>query len=132
MFTAASEEAPPLSTCQVFLSCWAPNTSDITYSWRREGTVDFNGEGLSLFSNGQVLSVALGPGDKDVAFTCVASNPVSWDRTTVTPWESCHQEAGMPKAGRQCVRDYDASGLSLTLPSMLQPPGRPPTRMCYW
>ena len=77
--------------------------------------MDFNGEVHSHFSNGQVLSVSLGLGDKDVAFTCIASNPVSWDMTTVTPWESCHHEAGMPMTSRQCLRDHDASGLSLTL-----------------
>lgn len=132
MFTAAAEETQPLNTCQVFLSCWAPNISDITYSWRREGTVDFNGEVRSHFSNGQVLSVSLGLGDKDVAFTCIASNPVSWDMTTVTPWESCHHEAGMLMTSRQSLRDHGVSGLSLTLSSMLQPPGRPPTRTCYW
>lgn len=130
VFTAATEEAQPLNTCQVFLSCWAPNVSDITYSWRREGTVDFNGEVLSRFSNGQVLSVSLGLGDKDVAFTCIASNPVSRAMAAVTPWESCHHEAGMARTGRHCLRDYGASGLSLTVPSMLQPLGRPPTRMC--
>lgn len=64
--------------------------------------MDFNGELHSLFSNGQVLSVSLGLGDKDVAFTCIVSNPVSWDMTTVTPWESCHHEAGMPRTSRQC------------------------------
>lgn len=103
VFTAAAEETQPLNTCQVFLSCWAPNISDITYSWRREGTVDFNGEVRSHFSNGQVLSVSLGLGDKDVAFTCIASNPVSWDMTTVTPWESCHHEAASGKASYKDV-----------------------------
>lgn len=95
--------------------------------------MDFNRELHSLFSDGQVISVSLGLGDKNVAFTCIASNPVSWDMTTVTPWESCHHEAGMPRTNRQCLKDYGAaSGLTLTLLSMLQPPGRPPTRMCYW
>uniref|UniRef100_A0A8D2B3Z6 Ig-like domain-containing protein n=1 Tax=Sciurus vulgaris TaxID=55149 RepID=A0A8D2B3Z6_SCIVU len=84
---------PTVQTCQVFLSCWAPNISDITYSWRREGTVGFGVESHSLFTDGQVLSVSLGLGDKDVAYSCIVSNPVSWDLATVTPWESCHHEA---------------------------------------
>lgn len=86
----------------------------------------------SLFSNGQVLSVSLGLGDKDVAYTCIASNPVSWDTATVTPWESCHHEAGRPRTRKQWFGDFGASNPSLTLPSTLQPLGRPPTRMCCW
>lgn len=113
VFTAATEEAQPLNTCQVFLSCWAPNVSDITYSWRREGTMDFNGELHSLFSNGQVLSVSLGLADKDVAFTCLASNPVSWDMTTVTPWESCHHEA-VP-SGKASYKDVLLVVIPITL-----------------
>ncbi|XP_051003864.1 SLAM family member 8 [Acomys russatus] len=99
VFTAATGEAQPVNTCQVFLSCWAPNISDITYSWRREGTVHFDGEQeQNLFSSGQLLSVSLGLGDEDVAYTCIVSNPVSWDMATVTPWESCHPEAASGKA----------------------------------
>lgn len=113
VFTAATEEAQLLNTCQVFLSCWAPNVSDITYSWRREGTMDFNGELHSLFSNGQVLSVSLGLADKDVAFTCLASNPVSWDMTTVTPWESCHHEAA--SSGKASYKDVLLVVMPITL-----------------
>ncbi|KAL6092598.1 hypothetical protein STEG23_028832 [Scotinomys teguina] len=103
VFTAATEDVQLPNTCQVFLSCWAPNISDITYSWRREGTVDIDAELPSLFSNGQVLSVTLGLGDKDVAYTCIASNPVSWDMATVTPWESCHHEAASGKTSYKDV-----------------------------
>ncbi|XP_005078253.3 SLAM family member 8 [Mesocricetus auratus] len=103
VFTAATEEAQAPQTCQVFLSCWAPNSSDITYSWRREGTMDVGVELPGLFSNRQVLRVSLGPGDKDVAYTCIASNPVSWDTATVTPWESCRHEAASGKASYKDV-----------------------------
>ncbi|XP_036058554.1 SLAM family member 8 [Onychomys torridus] len=103
VFTAATEEVQPLHTCQVFLSCWAPNISDITYSWRRDTLMDVDVEPHSLFSNGQVLSVSLGLGDKDVAYTCIASNPVSRDMATVTPWESCHHEAASGKASYKDV-----------------------------
>ncbi|XP_014439779.1 SLAM family member 8 isoform X2 [Tupaia chinensis] len=95
VFIALAEAAP--KTCQVFLSCWAPNISDITYSWRREGTMDFGIEPHSLFTDGQVLSVSLGPREKGVSYSCIVSNPVSWDLTTVTPWESCHHETGRKK-----------------------------------
>ncbi|XP_038205622.1 SLAM family member 8 isoform X2 [Arvicola amphibius] len=97
VFTAATEETQAPNTCQVFLSCWVSNISDITYSWRRERTMDVDAELHSFFSNGQLLSVSLGLGDQDVAYTCIASNPVSWDTATVTPWESCHHEAGKKK-----------------------------------
>ncbi|XP_014703806.1 SLAM family member 8 isoform X1 [Equus asinus] len=94
VFIAVPGDDQPPNTCQVFLSCSAPNISDITYSWRREGTIDFSIESQGLFADGQVLRVSLGPGDKRVAYSCIVSNPVSWESATVTPWESCHQEAG--------------------------------------
>ncbi|XP_036699151.1 SLAM family member 8 [Balaenoptera musculus] len=93
VFIAVSGDAQLPKTCQVFLSCWAPNISDITYSWRREGTIDLDIKPGGLFVDGQVLSVSLGPGDKGVAYSCIVSNPVSWDLATVTPWESCHRQA---------------------------------------
>ncbi|XP_008056918.1 SLAM family member 8 [Carlito syrichta] len=97
VFIAAAGVAQSPKTCQVFLSCWAPNISDITYSWRRQGTVDLGAEPHSLFTDGQVLSVSLGPGDKSVSYSCIVSNPVSWDLATVTPWESCSHEAAPGK-----------------------------------
>ncbi|XP_077616111.1 SLAM family member 8 isoform X1 [Crocuta crocuta] len=98
VFIAVSGGAQPPKTCQVFLSCWAPNVSDITYSWRREGATDFGIEPSGLFTDGRVLKVSLGPGDKSVAYSCIVSNPVSWDLATVTPWESCHHEAAPGKS----------------------------------
>ncbi|XP_004688137.1 PREDICTED: SLAM family member 8 [Condylura cristata] len=92
VFIAVPGGTQPPKTCQVFLSCWAPNITDITYSWRREGTIDFGVEPPGLFEDGQVLRISLGPGDKSVAYSCIVSNPVSWDSATVTPWESCHHK----------------------------------------
>lgn len=103
VFIAVSGDAQPPKTCHVFLSCRAPNTSDITYSWRREGTVDLGMEPAGLFTDGQVLSVSLGPGDKGVAYSCIVSNPVSWDLTTVTPWESCRRQAAPGRASYKDV-----------------------------
>ncbi|XP_027985182.2 SLAM family member 8 [Eptesicus fuscus] len=91
VFIAVSQ---PPKTCQAFLSCWVPNISDITYSWRLEGSIDFGIKPYGLFTDGQVLRVSLGPEDKGMAFSCIVSNPVSWNSTIVTPWESCHHEAG--------------------------------------
>ncbi|KAM9688314.1 SLAM family member 8 [Trichechus inunguis] len=103
VFIAAAGDAQPPKTCQVFLSCWAPNISDVTYSWQREGTIGFGLEPHGLFANGQVLRVSLGPGDKGVAYSCIVSNPVSWDLATVTPWESCHREAAPGKTSYKDV-----------------------------
>lgn len=101
VFIAVLRDGQPPKTCQALLSCWVTNISDITYSWRREGTIDFSIEPPGLFMNGQVLRVSQGPGDKGVAYSCIVSNPVSWDSTTVIPWESCHHEASMPRARDQ-------------------------------
>ncbi|XP_062959785.1 SLAM family member 8 [Cynocephalus volans] len=103
VFIAVAGDAQPPKTCQVFLSCWAPNISDVTYSWQQEGTMDFGMEAHSLFIDGQVLSISLGPGDKDVAYSCIVSNPVSWDLATVTPWESCHHDAAPGKSSYKDV-----------------------------
>ncbi|EPY85733.1 hypothetical protein CB1_000351008 [Camelus ferus] len=112
VFIAVSGDAQAPKTCQVFLSCWAPNISDITYSWRREGTVDLGIEPSGLFTDGPALRVSLGPEDKSVAYSCIVSNPVSWDLATVTPWESCHREAG---PGRASYKDV----LLVVLPVLL-------------
>ncbi|XP_030792201.1 SLAM family member 8 isoform X4 [Rhinopithecus roxellana] len=103
VFIAVGGDAQPPKTCQVFLSCWAPNISEITYSWRRETTMDFGMESHSLFTDGQVLSISLGPGDRGVAYSCIVSNPVSWDLATVTPWDSCLHEAAPGKASYKDV-----------------------------
>nr|XP_020041106.1 SLAM family member 8 isoform X2 [Castor canadensis] len=103
VFVAVAGDPQNSSTCRVFLSCQAPNISDITYNWRREGTMDFGVEQHRLFTNGQVLSISLGLGDRDVAYSCIISNPVSWDVATVTPWESCHHEAASGKASYKDV-----------------------------
>ncbi|XP_045039313.1 SLAM family member 8 isoform X2 [Desmodus rotundus] len=94
VFIAVSGDAQPPKTCQAFLSCWVPNISDITYSWQQEGTDDFGTKPHDLFMDGQVLTVSLGPGDKGMAYSCIVSNPVSWNSTIVNPWESCNHEAG--------------------------------------
>ncbi|KAK2508811.1 hypothetical protein MC885_021859 [Smutsia gigantea] len=94
VFIAVSGEAQSPKTCQVFLSCCAPNISDITYSWRRDPSTGFGTEPRGLFTGGQVLRVSLGPRERGVAYSCIVSNPVSWDLATVTPWESCHHDAG--------------------------------------
>ncbi|XP_066111270.1 SLAM family member 8 [Saccopteryx bilineata] len=94
VFTAVSEDAQPPKTCQAFLSCWVPNISDINYTWQQEETIDFGIKPHGPLMDGQVLRVSLGPGDKRIAYSCIVSNPVSWNSTVVTPWESCHHEAG--------------------------------------
>ncbi|XP_077012715.1 SLAM family member 8 [Tamandua tetradactyla] len=97
VFIAVAGLAQTPKTCHVFLSCWAPNISDVTYSWQQEGTAGSGLEPQGLFMDGRVLRVSLGPGDKSVAYSCIVSNAVSWDSVTVTPWESCQHEAAPGK-----------------------------------
>ncbi|XP_075396547.1 SLAM family member 8 [Tenrec ecaudatus] len=113
VFIAATRDAQFPGTCQVFLSCWAPNISDVTYSWRQEETIDTTLKPLGLFANGQVLMVSLGPRDRSVAYSCIVSNPVSWALATVTPWESCHHDAAPGKTS------YNDVLLLLLLPASL-------------
>lgn len=130
VFIAVLGDGQPPKTCQALLSCCIPNVTDVTYSWRQEGTVDLGMEPHSLFGDGQVLRVSLGPGDEGVAYSCIVSNPVSWDSATVVPWESCHREAGMPRAG---VRVGWGSVKATSDPALrVLPQGGPPTKMCCW
>ncbi|XP_068918934.1 SLAM family member 8 [Petaurus breviceps papuanus] len=78
-------------TCQVFLSCLVPNSSEVTYSWQREGAAELRDPQQDLFIDSQVLKISLGPGDEDTVYSCIVSNPVSRDSVAVTPWESCFQ-----------------------------------------
>ncbi|XP_069856150.1 SLAM family member 8 isoform X1 [Dipodomys merriami] len=103
VFVAVTGDTQPSNICQVFLSCLGPNISDITYSWRREGTMDLDVEPHSLFTEGQVLSISVGLRDKDVAYSCIISNPVSWGVATVTPWKSCNHETASGKTSYKDV-----------------------------
>ncbi|XP_042537847.1 SLAM family member 8 isoform X1 [Dipodomys spectabilis] len=103
VFVAVTGDTQPSNICQVFLSCLGPNISDITYSWRREGTMDLDVEPHSLFTEGQVLSISVGLRDKDVAYSCIISNPVSWGVATVTPWKSCNHETASEKTSYKDV-----------------------------
>lgn len=93
VFIAVPGSTQPPRTCQVFLSCRGPNTSDVTYSWRWEGSTGSRADPPGLFMDGRVLKASLGPRDQGIAFSCIVSNPISWDTATVTPWESCHHQA---------------------------------------
>lgn len=104
MFVAVPGEAQAPNSCQVLLSCCAPNSSDMTYSWRRDPSTGSGTEPRGLSMGGQVLRVSLGPGDRGVAYSCIVSNPVSWDLATVTPWDSCQHGAGMSRPGAQRLR----------------------------
>ncbi|XP_044530458.1 SLAM family member 8 [Gracilinanus agilis] len=91
VFIAVSGGTQPPRTCQVFLSCVVPNSSEVTYSWQRKDAAELGNPQQGLFTDNQVLRITLGPGDEDTVYSCIVSNPVSWDAVTVTPWESCIQ-----------------------------------------
>ncbi|XP_020833412.1 SLAM family member 8 [Phascolarctos cinereus] len=94
VFIAIADGTQPPRTCQVFLSCVVPNSSEVTYSWQQEGAAELRDPQQGLFIDSQVLRISLGPGDEDTIYSCIVSNPVSWDSVAVTPWESCLQNTG--------------------------------------
>ncbi|XP_027695834.1 SLAM family member 8 [Vombatus ursinus] len=94
VFIAITDGTQPPRTCQVFLSCVVPNSSEVTYSWQREGAAELRDPQQGLFIDSQVLRISLGPGDEETIYSCIVSNPVSWDSVAVTPWESCFQNTG--------------------------------------
>nr|XP_058165286.1 LOW QUALITY PROTEIN: SLAM family member 8-like [Dasypus novemcinctus] len=103
VFISVAGNIQPPKICQVFLSCWAPNSSDVTYSCQQEGTTGFILEPHGNFMDGQVLGHSLGPRDRGMAYSCIVSNPISWDLVTVTPWESCHHAQVLP--GKASYKD---------------------------
>ncbi|XP_074079226.1 SLAM family member 8 [Macrotis lagotis] len=112
VFIAVAGDIQPPRTCQVFLSCVVPNNSEVTYSWQREGAAELRDPHQDMLFHSQVLRISLGPGDKDTVYSCIVSNPVSWDSVAVTPWESCLQNSG---PGDKSYKDI----LLVTLPISL-------------
>ncbi|XP_074121633.1 SLAM family member 8 [Sminthopsis crassicaudata] len=94
VFIAIAGGTQPPRICQVFLSCMVPNSSAVTYSWQREGAAELWDPQQGLFIDSQVLRISLGPEDENTVYSCIVSNPVSWDSVAVIPWKSCLQNTG--------------------------------------
>ncbi|XP_044127700.1 SLAM family member 8-like isoform X3 [Bufo gargarizans] len=81
--------------CSVFLACNASTGNNVTYGW----TTD-TGEGrplnrtFMLHDNSRLLKVLLNLSDQEVSFTCMVANPVSQEKTVVTPWNNCFVKQG--------------------------------------
>ncbi|XP_072503466.1 SLAM family member 8 isoform X1 [Notamacropus eugenii] len=112
VFIAIAGGTQPPRTCQVFLSCVVPNSSEVTYSWQREGAAELMDTQQGLFIDSQVLRISLGPGDEDTVYSCIVSNPVSWDSVAITPWESCSQNTG---PGDQSYKDILLVAMPISL-----------------
>ncbi|XP_077320193.1 SLAM family member 8-like isoform X2 [Lithobates pipiens] len=76
--------------CGIILSCNVTTGNNVTYSWivntGQEGPLN---ETYSLYDEKRLLKMTLNSTHRDVSFTCVVTNPVSQERTSVIPWTSC-------------------------------------------
>ncbi|XP_073465204.1 SLAM family member 8-like [Aquarana catesbeiana] len=83
--------------CALFLSCNVTTGNNVTYSWivdtGQEGSLH---ETYRLYDEKRLLRMTLNSTHQDVSFTCVVTNPVSQENTSVIPWTSCVTEPGKP------------------------------------
>lgn len=81
--------------CSVFVACNTSTGSNVTYSWM---TGPGHGRPLNrtytLHDDSRLLKVLLTPRDRDVSFTCVATNLVSQEETIIAPWSHCFVKQG--------------------------------------
>lgn len=81
--------------CALFLSCNVTTGNNVTYSWivdtGQEGQLN---ETYRLYDEKRLLKMTLNSTHQDVSFTCVVTNPVSQENTSVIPWTSCVTEPG--------------------------------------
>ncbi|XP_066461969.1 SLAM family member 8-like isoform X2 [Eleutherodactylus coqui] len=76
--------------CSVFLACNTSTGSNVTYSWMTD-----TGLGLplnrtyTLHDDSRILRTLLSPSDHEVSFTCIVMNPVSQEKTIISPWTHC-------------------------------------------
>uniref|UniRef100_H2ZYT0 Ig-like domain-containing protein n=1 Tax=Latimeria chalumnae TaxID=7897 RepID=H2ZYT0_LATCH len=72
----------------VTLNCSVETGSQVQYSWSSEdGAVRDAFQYLSV--GGAILHLTLKPEDYNKSVTCTASNPVSKESASVTPWDYC-------------------------------------------
>ncbi|XP_039597556.1 SLAM family member 8-like [Polypterus senegalus] len=84
-------EASGNNTCNITLLCITNIHNQVNYSWIRPES--FNGD-TSRSQDGK-LDLLLSHEDKDIVFTCQASNPVDNVNKSVQPWKECqHQKRG--------------------------------------
>ncbi|XP_072283984.1 SLAM family member 8-like isoform X2 [Pyxicephalus adspersus] len=89
--------------CAIFLSCDVSTGNNLTYSWMIDtGQEDLPNRTYRLYDSKRLLSMSLTPMDQYVSFTCVVTNPVRQERTSVIPWTRCLAKPDkIPAKGRQ-------------------------------
>nr|DBA13940.1 TPA: hypothetical protein GDO54_004964 [Pyxicephalus adspersus] len=81
--------------CAIFLSCDVSTGNNLTYSWMIDtGQEDLPNRTYRLYDSKRLLSMSLTPMDQYVSFTCVVTNPVRQERTSVIPWTRCLAKPG--------------------------------------
>ncbi|XP_039598314.1 CD48 antigen-like, partial [Polypterus senegalus] len=81
-------EASGNNTCNITLLCITNIHNQVNYSWIRPES--FNGD-TSRSQDGK-LDLLLSHKDKDIVFTCQASNPVDNINKSVQPWKECQHQ----------------------------------------
>ncbi|XP_075463940.1 SLAM family member 8 isoform X2 [Ascaphus truei] len=82
-------------TCEAFLNCVTARGNNVSYSWRAETgqRAPINTTHV-LHDGGKLIRVLLTPADREVAYTCTVTNPVSRGHAAVVPWNSCATNSG--------------------------------------
>ncbi|XP_068107511.1 SLAM family member 8-like [Hyperolius riggenbachi] len=81
--------------CSIFLSCNMTTGNNVTYSWRTDtGPGAIQNETYTLLDNNRLLKLILTPRNKNVSFTCIVTNPVRQESTSVIPGSSCSDLPG--------------------------------------
>ncbi|KAK1150631.1 T-lymphocyte surface antigen Ly-9-like isoform X2, partial [Acipenser oxyrinchus oxyrinchus] len=93
---------PSNETCRATLLCTANQREHVSYRWKREDQ--------DLPEHAGILQVSLSPGEINVTFTCIASNPVS--EATASIRESCAESS---VGGSFCVLKTVLLSLGLVL-----------------
>ncbi|KAK1150636.1 SLAM family member 8-like isoform X5 [Acipenser oxyrinchus oxyrinchus] len=96
---------PSNETCRATLLCTANQREHVSYRWKREDQ--------DLPEHAGILQVSLSPGEINVIFTCIASNPVS--EATASIRESCAGISSSSVGGSFCVLKSVLLSLGLVL-----------------
>uniref|UniRef100_A0A8C4T344 Ig-like domain-containing protein n=1 Tax=Erpetoichthys calabaricus TaxID=27687 RepID=A0A8C4T344_ERPCA len=81
-------EASGNNTCNIILLCNSNTHNQVSYSWIKPES--FKGD-TSRSQDGK-LDLSLSREDKDIVFTCQASNPVDNINKSVQPWKECQHQ----------------------------------------
>lgn len=95
IFTQGHVSNSSVATCAFFLTCLAPQGSNVTYRWSRPDGTDLAREKHSVLDSNRVLRAELDLlEDTHLSYTCTASNAVSKKSVTVDVQKICQRETG--------------------------------------